>query len=74
MQQIKGNHMKNTAQSTTTIKTLDALAALADYTFVNTLTPDPKAKANGVDHSSREVFSGHYVPVNPTPIENPQYI
>jgi uncharacterized protein YdiU (UPF0061 family) len=74
MQQIEGKHMKDTAQSTTSIKTLDDLAPFADYTFVNTRNPDPKAKANGVDHSPREVFSGHYVPVNPTPIENPQYI
>jgi len=74
MQQIEGKHMKDSAQNTTTIKILDDLAALADYSFVDTLNPDPQAKANGVDHSPREVFSGHYVLVNSTPIENPQYI
>jgi uncharacterized protein YdiU (UPF0061 family) len=56
------------------IKTLHELAPLADYSLVTTLTPDPEATKNGVDHSPRQVFSGHYVPVNPTPIANPQYI
>ena len=56
------------------VKTLDDLAALADYSLLDTLTPDPDAKANGVDHSPRQVFSGHYVPVNPTPIKDPHYI
>ncbi|CAA6802282.1 MAG: Selenoprotein O and cysteine-containing homologs [uncultured Sulfurovum sp.] len=66
--------MQNTEQNINTIKTLNDLAPLADYSFMDTLTPDAKAKENGVDHVSREVFSGHYVPVNPTPIENPKYI
>jgi uncharacterized protein YdiU (UPF0061 family) len=56
------------------IKTLSDLAKLADYSFVTKLLPDPHATKDGVDHSPREVFSGHYVPVNPTPIENPIYI
>ena len=66
--------MKNKEQTSPTIKTLNDLAPLADYSLLNTLKPDPKATQNGVDHDPREVFSGHYVPVNPTPIENPQYI
>jgi uncharacterized protein YdiU (UPF0061 family) len=56
------------------VKTLDDLAHLADYSLLDTLIPDPEAKANGVDHSPRQVFSGHYVPVNPTPIKEPHYI
>lgn len=56
------------------IKTLNDLAKLADYSFVNTLNSDPQSTTDGVDHSSREVFSGHYVPVNPTPIKKPEYI
>ena len=56
------------------VKTLDDLARLADYSLLDTLTPDPEAKANGVDHSARQVFSGHYVSVNPTPIKEPHYI
>ena len=56
------------------IETLQGLAKLADYSLLDTLNSDPEAKANGVDHSPREVFTGHYVPVNPTPIKDPQYI
>ena len=57
-----------------TIETLNDLAPLANYSLMDTLKPDPEATQDGVDHAPREVFSGHYVPVNPTPIENPQYI
>ncbi len=57
-----------------TVATLQALAQLADYSLMNTLTPDPDATSDAVDHNPRQVFSGHYVPVNPTPIENPEYI
>ncbi|MDG2395404.1 protein adenylyltransferase SelO family protein [Candidatus Thioglobus sp.] len=66
---------KKTSQKVSTkIDTLNDLAQLADYSFINTLNCDPDAKANGVDHDTRQVFSGHYVSVNPTPIENPEYI
>jgi uncharacterized protein YdiU (UPF0061 family) len=66
--------MQETKQTTSTIKRLNDLAELADYSLMDTLKPDPNAKKNGVDHSPRQVFSGHYVPVNPTPIEAPIYI
>ncbi len=56
------------------IITLDDLAIFADYSLLENLTPDPDATSDGVDHSPRQVFSGHYVPVNPTPIPNPHYI
>jgi len=57
-----------------TIETLDELAEFTDYSLLNRLTPDPKAREDGIDHNPRQVFSGHYVLVNPTPIENPKYI
>lgn len=57
-----------------TIATLDDLAKLANYSLVDTLNCDPDAKSNGVDHAPRQVFSGHYVPVNPTPIRDPEYV
>src|SRR5690554_366864 len=56
------------------IANLHDLAALADYSLMDTLNCDPEGKANGVDHAPRQVFSGHYVPVSPTPIENPEYV
>ena len=56
------------------IKTLDDLAKFADYSFLQMLNCDPEVKKDGVDHNPREVFSGHYVLVNPTPIQEPEYI
>ncbi|MGV6815693.1 MAG: protein adenylyltransferase SelO [Thiotrichales bacterium] len=56
------------------IATLKDLAKLASYSLMDTLTCDPDANENGAEHSPRQVFSGHYVPVTPTPIENPEYI
>ena len=56
------------------IQTLKELAEYADYSLMQTLTQDPHATDDGVDHEPREVFSGHYVPVKPTPIQDPQYI
>ena len=58
----------------TLVKTINDIVPLADYSLVNKLTPDPESNENGVDHLPRQVFSGHYVPVNPTPIKDPQYV
>ncbi len=57
-----------------TVATLDDLAKLANYSLMDTLNCDPDAKANGADHAPRQVFTGHYVPVNPTPIKDPEYV
>ncbi|MBW7469774.1 protein adenylyltransferase SelO [Marinobacter sp. F4218] len=61
-------------ETPTMVSTLDDLAKFADYSLVDTLNCDPEGKANGADHAPRQVFSGHYVPVKPTPIENPEYV
>jgi len=61
-------------ETSPTIATLDDLAKLANYSLMDTLNCDPDAKANGVDHVPRQVFTGHYVPVNPTPIKDPEYV
>ena len=57
-----------------TVATLDDLAKLASYSFMDTLNCDPDAKTNGADHSPRQVFTGHYVSVKPTPIKDPEYV
>ena len=53
---------------------IESLAAAVDYSLLNTLKPDPDATVNGEDHLSRQIFSGHYVPVTPTPIAEPVYV
>jgi uncharacterized protein YdiU (UPF0061 family) len=56
------------------IQTLDELAELVSYSYIESLNCDPDGNEAGVDHIEREVFSGHYVPVNPTPIQDPEYV
>ncbi|RUM63816.1 MAG: hypothetical protein DSZ04_04570, partial [Sulfurimonas sp.] len=66
--------MKERKENSITVQTLNDLAQLADYSLMNTLNPDPDASQDGVDYAPREIFSGHYVPIKPTPIEDPVYI
>jgi uncharacterized protein YdiU (UPF0061 family) len=68
--------MKNqwSKKNSRNVSTLDDLAKLANYSLLDKLKSDPEAKANGADHEPRQVFSGHYVPVNPTPIDQPEYV
>ena len=61
-------------KTSSTISTLDDLAKLANYSLMDTLNCDPDATENGADHLPRQVFMGHYVPVNPTPIKDPEYV
>ena len=56
------------------IKTLDEFAQHVDYSLLDTLTPDPQSTSDGDEHNPRQVFSGHYVPVTPTPLTSPKYI
>jgi uncharacterized protein YdiU (UPF0061 family) len=61
-------------KTSSNISTLDDLAKLANYSLMDTLNCDPDATENGADHAPRQVFMGHYVPVNPTPIKDPEYV
>jgi len=57
-----------------TILTLEDLAKCVSYSFMDTLSCDSQATADGLDYEPRQVFSGHYVPVKPTPINEPEYV
>ena len=56
------------------IKSFTEFSQRADYSFIDSLQADPQATGNGHDHTPRQVFSGHYVPVTPTAIPSPEYI
>ncbi|WP_428239605.1 protein adenylyltransferase SelO [Gynuella sp.] len=56
------------------VKTFDEFVQLADYSLMNNLNADPDAKNDGNDHLPRQVFSGHFVPVAPTPLAEPEYV
>ena len=55
-------------------ETFAALAQQADYSLLENLLADPQASSDGHDHRPRQVFSGHYVPVTPTPLPDPLYV
>ncbi|MBN1008475.1 protein adenylyltransferase SelO [Amphritea pacifica] len=65
---------RKTEEASPVVATLDDLAPLANYSLMDRLNADPDAKADGADHAPRQVFTGHYVPVKPTPIADPEYI
>ncbi len=54
--------------------TLEDVAKQADYSLLDDLNADPDSTPTGEDHDPRQVFSGHYVPVKPTPLDDPQYV
>jgi len=66
--------MQKIKQTYQVIKTLHDLAKLASYSLMDKLNSDPDSKENAIDYLPRQVFSGHYVPVKPTPMETPVYI
>lgn len=53
---------------------LAGLAARADHSWMTQLRPDPDAAQHAPNKSSREVASGHYVPVQPTPLPAPRLL
>jgi uncharacterized protein YdiU (UPF0061 family) len=59
------------AQATTSF---EAFTQRADYSLLESLVGDPDATSDGNDHQPRQVFSGHYVPVTPTPLPEPEYV
>ncbi|WP_163935031.1 YdiU family protein [Paraferrimonas sp. SM1919] len=58
----------------TKITNIEQFANTASYSLLESLNCDPHATADGIDFQPRQVFSGHYVPVQPTAIDNPVYI
>ena len=55
-------------------KNFSEFSQLSDYSFMNCLKADPQSTKDGDDHRPRSVYSGHYVPVLPTAIPEPEYI
>nr|WP_250658787.1 protein adenylyltransferase SelO family protein [Alkalimarinus coralli] len=41
---------------------------------MDNLTADPDATSDGGDHRARQVYSGHFVPVTPSPLAAPKYV
>ena len=49
-----------------------SLADRADHSWTRHLVPDPETERRAPNRSSREVKSGHFVRVRPTPLRNPR--
>ena len=64
----------STAFESPTTTSFAEFAQRADYSLIEALHADPQATGDGHDHQPRQVFSGHYVPVTPTPIPAPEYV
>ncbi len=56
------------------VTTFNEFVRLADYSLMDTLNADPDATGDGDDHRARQIFSGHFVPVKPTPLAEPEYV
>jgi len=56
------------------IKTFAEFAQRADYSLLGSLHSDPQSTSDGCDHRPRQVYSGHYVPVTPSPIPSPELV
>lgn len=50
------------------------LAGRADLSWMRKLHADPEAKDHGENRQSRQVRSGHYVPVKPVPLMRPRLV
>lgn len=66
--------MPTDVPSTVMSRTFADFAQRADYSLLDTLRADPQASVDGQDHRPRQVFSGHYVPVTPTPLPEPRLV
>ncbi|ETX09719.1 hypothetical protein MUS1_05845 [Marinomonas ushuaiensis DSM 15871] len=62
------------SSSNACVTTFDEFVEKVDYSLMDTLHADPNATEDGDDHRARQVFSGHFVPVTPTPLAEPEYI
>lgn len=56
------------------INTFDELAKLTDYSFLEELNCEPNLEQNEDNKTPRQVFSGHYVLVEPTALKKPLYV
>ena len=64
----------SSASTPATTSSFAGFAQQVDYSLMQHLRPDPESTPDGQDHRARQVRSGHYVPVTPTPLPNPEYV
>ena len=65
---------KKVTDELTSIDNFNDFLNQADFSLIKTLNADPQSTVDGNDHSPRQVYSGHYVPVTPKALTSPKYI
>ena len=65
---------KNNTDNFSKIDNFNDFLNQADFSLIKTLHADPQSTVDGNDHSPRQVYSGHYVPVTPIALTSPKYI
>ena len=65
---------KKVTDELTSIDNFNDFLNQADFSLIKTLHADPQSTVDGNDHSPRQVYSGHYVPVTPIALTSPKYI
>ena len=65
---------KNNTDNFSRIDNFNDFLNQADFSLIKTLHADPQSTVDGNDHSPRQVYSGHYVPVTPIALTSPKYI
>ncbi len=65
---------KNNIDKFSRIDNFNDFVNQADFSLIKTLHADPQSTVDGNDHSPRQVYSGHYVPVTPIALTSPKYI
>ena len=65
---------KKVTDELTSIDNFNDFLNQADFSLIKTLNADPQSTVDGNDHSPRQVYSGHYVPVTPIALTSPKYL
>lgn len=56
------------------LQSIQKVASQTEQSWLERLTADPEMEANQPNHSPRQVTSGHYVEVLPTPLPSPELV
>lgn len=71
---LRGGAAVHMSAAASGVDSLDQLAQNADHSWLEQLNMDPETEQYAPNKESRQVRSGHYVRVLPTPLPKPKYV
>ena len=71
---FRRHQMRSSTTSAPALPSIQKVASQTEQTWLERLTPDPETEQHVPNHSPREVRSGHYVEVLPTPLASPELV